>query len=204
MLFKKYFICGLLLIVAVSTASGQFRYEKHPQAISANKSKPAYNGITIEAIPFFFNGFSLTYERHIAKGHWLVLQPAYYAAMNFASSRKNAIKNMQGFSVTLYHRYTYFEIDKVGLGLYLQWGGIYYQNHIVRVDGKTDDIQKAGIDIALGLRQTIIAPLYFTFYIGYGERFVIKNEDKAYMKNILDHGYNGATLNVGLGLGFKF
>jgi hypothetical protein len=204
MLFNKYLICGLLFAVTISTASGQFRYEKRPQALFANEDKPAYNGITIEAVPFFFNGFSLSYERHIAKGNWLVLQPTYYTTINFASSRKSDIQNMQGFSVALYHRYTYFTIDKAGLGLYLQWGGMYYQNHIVQVNGKTDDIQKVGVDVALGLRQTIISPLYFTFYIGYGERFIIKNENKTYMNNILDHGYGGAALNVGFGLGFRF
>ena len=203
-LLKKHLIFGWLLIAVISTASGQFRYEKRPQALFSYEDKPAYNGITIEAVPFFFKGFSLTYERHIAKGHWLALQPVYYTTVSFASSRKSDIRRMQGFSVALYHRYTYFEIDKVGFVLYLQWGGMYYQNHIVKVDGVSDDIQKFGIDIALGFRQTIIRPLYFTFCIGYGERFIIKNENRAYMKNFLDHGYEGPALSIGFGLGFRF
>ncbi|MDR0763467.1 MAG: hypothetical protein LBF01_03110 [Bacteroidales bacterium] len=190
--------------MAFSTASGQFRYEKRPQALFAKDDKPASNGITIEAIPFFFKGFSLAYERHIAKGNWLVLQPTYYTEINFATSRKSDIQKMQGFSVALYHRYTYFEIDEVGFGLYLQWGGLYYQNHIERVNGRTYDIQRIGIDIALGFRQTIIRPLYFTFYVGYGERFIIKNEHRAFMENFLDHGYGGAVLSIGFGLGFRF
>jgi hypothetical protein len=111
---------------------------------------------------------------------------------------------MQGFSITLSHRYTYFEIDRVGLGLYLQWGAMYYQNKITQVNSQADDIQKVGIDIALGLRQIIIHPLYFTFYIGYGQRFILKNENKMYMKNMFDHGYGGANLSIGFGLGFRF
>ncbi len=200
--FKIIFI-GIALFATFS-ASGQFRYVKRSEALFANEDKPAYNGITVEAVPFFYNGFSLAYERHIAKGHWLVLQPTYYAKISYSSSRQSDIRNMQGFSIALLHRYTYFEIDRVGLGLYLQWGAMYYQNKITQVNSQADDIQKVGIDIALGLRQTIIRPLYFTFYIGYGQRFILKNENKMYMKNMFDHGYGGANLSIGFGLGFRF
>jgi hypothetical protein len=193
-----------IALFATFSASGQFRYVKRSEGLFANEDKPAYNGITIEAVPLFFNGFSLAYERHIAKGNWIVIQPTYYTKISYSSSRKSDIRNMQGLSITLSHRYTYFEIDRVGFGLYLQWGAMYYQNNITQVSGDVHDIQKLGIDIALGLRQTIIRPLYFTFYIGYGQRFILKNENKMYMNNMFDHGYGGANLSIGLGLGFRF
>ncbi|MDR1975207.1 MAG: hypothetical protein LBQ31_11155 [Bacteroidales bacterium] len=205
MSLRKHFILFVAIVLcATYSASGQFRHVRKPEALFASEDKPARNGITIEAVPFFFNGFSLAYERYLAKGHWLVLQPTYYTTINYASSRKDDIQNMQGFSIALYHRYTYYTIESVGFGLYLQWGGMYYQNHIVQVKGEANDIRKVGIDIAMGFRQTIIRPLYFTFYVGYGERFIIQNKNKVYMKNVFDHGYGGTALSIGFGLGFRF
>ena len=81
-------------------------------------------------------------------------------------------------------------------------------------------IEKLGLNVVVGFRQNIAKPLYFDFYIGYGQRWLLDRvvdntgvapqvENKAareplYNKNMFDYGHGGAMLVVGLNVGFLF
>lgn len=181
------------------------------------------NSLAYSFFPLINNGFGIEYDRLLTPRtgrHWLKIAPTYYTSLSYATLRKTDITFLRGFSVGVYHRYNYFEIEKVGFQLFLQWGLYYEQNRLRAQNRVQTDIQKLGLDIVLGFRQMIVRPLYFDFTLGYGNRFLLNKtygytgegaqpttealEGSAYDAHMFDYGYGGPALSINLTLGFVF
>ena len=186
------------------------------------------NSLAYSFFPLVNNGFGIEYDRLLTPAtgrHWLKIAPAYYTTLSYATLRKTDVEHLRGFSVNVYHRYNYYEIEKVGFQLFLQWGLGYEQYRLRAHDQSTTDIQKLDLDVMLGFRQIIAKPLYFDFVLGYGNRFLLNKSygyegptyvpspdgiqpplptGKAYDAHMFDYGYGGPCLHINLTLGFIF
>ncbi|MEG1718225.1 MAG: hypothetical protein RRX93_05595 [Bacteroidales bacterium] len=209
------FLLFLLGFVASNSVIAQ-RPERIFHGNSGNKF--GSNSLSLPIYPLIYNGFGIEYDRKITKQHWLKFSPTYYTSFNYATMRKTDIRSLQGFSVGLHHKYNYYTIERVGFQLFLQWGVNYSQFNIQDYNKVECSMNKFGLDIMLGFRQIIARPLYFDFFIGYGNRWILSSKHdlsaadasvsalttNTFAKNMFDYGYGGSLLLIGINIGFLF
>lgn len=212
--------CGLWTEAAVA---------RNPRAVFQGNPHDKFgsNSLAYSFFPLINNGFGIEYDRLLTPKtgrHWLKIAPTYYTTLSYATLRKTDIELLRGFSVGVYHRYNYYEIEEVGFQLFLMWGLNYEQNRLRSHNLTTTSIQKIGFDLMLGFRQIIAKPLYFDFVLGYGNRFLLNKSysydgpalnpqpdgsapevtGNAYDAHMFDYGYGGPALSINLTLGFIF
>lgn len=179
------------------------------------------NTVTVQLYPMLFHGYGIEYSRNLyQQKHYLKVNGVCYTAGNRQSNRQAAVRRMLGGEAGVYHQYNYFELPKVGFRTYFQWGFNYTYLDIENVAAAKTHIEKLGLNVTVGFRQNIAKPLYFDFYIGYGQRWLLdKTVDNSrvspqvtnkeareplYNKNMFDYGHGGAMLVLGLNIGFLF
>lgn len=179
------------------------------------------NGITVQLSPLPFNGYGLEYSRNLyGQRHWLKVNGCVHLLNAPQRSRVSAINRMSGGSAGLYYQYNFFELKEAGFRTYFQTGLNYTYLDITNVAGSQRHIEKLGLDAVIGFRQNIAKPLFFDFYIGYGQRWLLSNlyddthvaatitdesvRKPLYSRHTLDYGRGGAVLVVGLNIGFCF
>lgn len=179
------------------------------------------NTVTVQLYPMLFHGYGIEYSRNLyQQKHYLKVNGVCYTAGNRQSNRQSAVRRMLGGEAGVYHQYNYFELPKVGFRTYFQWGFNYTYLDIENVAAAKTHIEKLGLNVTVGFRQNIAKPLYFDFYIGYGQRWLldktvdnsrvspqVTNKDAReplYNKNMFDYGHGGAMLVLGLNIGFLF
>lgn len=215
--------CAGWAIVFLFLAGNAVSFAQKPGFGYHNPSADRFgnNTLTVQLYPIIFNGYGLEYSRNIyGQRHFLKVSPVIYASSNYTSNQPSSLQNLFGFSIGLYHQYNYFEITDVGFRLFFQWG-VFYQNlDMTNVAQASNHIEKCGLDVAIGFRQNIAKPLYFEFYVGYGQRWLLRSQiDNSkvaagitdpevirphFDKNMFDYGRGGSVLVVGLNLGFLF
>lgn len=220
---KKFTLVFLVLCLSFTLVYAGGRSVGSRSVFGGNlHDKFGSNSIAYSFFPLVNNGFGIEYDRLLTpktNRHWLKIAPTYYTSLNYSTLRSNAIKSLQGFSVGVYHKYCYYEIERVGFQLFLQWGANYEMYNIEGLHQDKTHIDKIGIDFSLGFRQIIVKPLFFDFSIGYGNRFVLNHttngtvisptdnkpiEVSKFDGNMFDYGYGGPALNINLTLGFVF
>ena len=215
--------CGGISAVWMAEAQDT-RVARNPRAIFQGEPHDKFgsNSVGYSFLPLMNNGFSVEYDRLLTPKtgqHWLKIAPTYYTTLHYATLRKTDIEYLRGFSLGVYHRYCYYEIEQVGFQMFLQWGANYEQLSLRSHDQSATAIRKLGVDFMLGFRQIIYKPLFFDFSIGYGNRFLLSktyayegpaiDENKLpaghpYDAHIFDFGYGGPALNLNFTLGFIF
>lgn len=181
------------------------------------RDKFGSNSISYSFFPLINNGFSVDYDRKLVDRHWLKISPTYHTAINHATLRNESIRNLQGVTAGIYHRYNYFEIERAGFQTFFQWGVNYSMFNIEAADRVQTHIQKVGLDLVIGFRQIIARPLFIDFYIGYGNRWMLKQtqnvdgavttdviEANLFQENMFDYGHQGSVLTIGFNIGFLF
>lgn len=218
-------ICFCGGVSAVWAAGPQdTRVARNPRAIFQGEPHDKFgsNSVSYSFLPLMNNGFSVEYDRLLTPKtgrHWLKIVPTYFTTIHYSTLRKTDIEFLRGFSLGVYHRHCYFEIEPVGFQMYWQWGAYYEQHQLRTIDLSTTAVRKFGVDLMMGFRQIIYKPLFFDFSIGYGGRFLLSKsygyegpalgEDKSpikrpYEANIFDFGYGGPALNLSFTIGFIF
>lgn len=179
------------------------------------------NTLTVQAYPLFFKGYGLEYARNVYRQqHWIKVNGLCYVANSFSARKGEAIKRMIGGNVGLAHQYNYFEIPEVGFRTYFQWGISYSCFDIENVAGAKTHLEKFGLDAVVGFRQNIAKPLFFEFFIGYGQRWLLDKvidsrgvapsvtsmdaREPHYDRTMFEYGHSGALLVLGLNIGFLF
>lgn len=216
-------IRGVLMALAVCLLLAGTAFGQRPGLGYYNPSLEKFgnNTLSVQAFPLFFGGYGLSYSRNVFnQRHWVGISPVLYTSSNHHTTRLAERENMLGFSVNLHYRYNYFELPDVGFRMFFQAGVEYSYLDICNVAKAETHIEKAGLDIAIGFRQNIAKPLYFEFFIGYGQRWLAKfNNNSAnvlpdisdpavrephYDSHIFDYGRGGSVLVLGLNVGFLF
>ncbi|MCM1041443.1 MAG: outer membrane beta-barrel protein [Bacteroides sp.] len=219
---KKPVRCILLVFFALLLLAGQ-AFGQRPGLGYYNPSKERFgnNTLSVQAFPFIFGGYGLSYSRNVFnQRHWVGISPILYTSSNNHTTRLKEKQKMLGFSVNLNYRYNYFELPDVGFRMFFQCGLEYSYLDIRNVAQAETHIEKAGLDIAIGFRQNIAKPLYFEFFIGYGQRWLtnfnvnssrvssgiadLEIREPHYDGHIFDYGRGGSVLVLGLNLGFLF
>ncbi len=179
------------------------------------------NTITFQAFPAFWGGYGIEYSRNVfGQKHWVKVDAVIYAASTFSDSRLKSRAKMLGYSVGAHHQYHYFELTDVGFRMFFQWGVDYTALDLCNVAKAETHVEKFGLDLAIGFRQNIVKPLYFEFYIGYGQRWLtqtridnrnvspditdIEITEPRYDSHIFDYGRGGSVLVLGFNVGFLF
>lgn len=216
--------CRFLILLTASfcclAAAGQ---RPGTGTFSPNPTRERFgdNTLTFQVVPAFFGGYGLEYSRNVSgQKHWVKVNAAVYAASNFSSSHLNSREKMLGYSVGAHHQYHYFELTDVGFRMFFQWGLDYTALDLRNVAKAETHIEKLGLDLAVGFRQNIAKPLYFEFYIGYGQRWLTKTRvdsrnvlpsvtdleirEPRYDSHIFDYGRGGSVLVLGFNIGFLF
>lgn len=185
------------------------------------KDRFGNNTLTIQTVPMFFHGYGVEYSRNIYRQkHYLKISPVIYTFQDQTKINPVLLQKMFGYSVGLYHQYNYFEIEEVGFRMFFQWGVSYHNFDLVNVAQASNHIEKFGLDAAIGFRQNIAKPLYFEFYLGYGQRWLTRSQidnsavspsvtdvealNPYFDSNIFDYGRGGSVFVVGLNIGFLF
>ena len=209
------FVCSLVLAFPAAQAQRGV-FIQNPSSDNFGN-----NTLTVQLYPLFFHGYGIEYSRNLYRQkHYLKVNGVCYTAGNRKTGRQTAMREMLGGEAGVYHQYNYFELPKVGFRTYFQWGFNYTYLDIENVAAAKTHIEKLGLNVVVGFRQNIAKPLYFDFYIGYGQRWLLDRvvdntgvapqvENKAareplYNKNMFDYGHGGAMLVVGLNVGFLF
>ena len=219
---KSLLRCGLMAVAVCLLCAGP-AWGQRPGTgyYSPSREKFGNNTLSVQAIPFFFGGYGLSYSRNVFnQHHWIGISPILYTSSNNHSKRLADREKMLGFSVNLHYRYNYFELPDVGFRMFFQCGVEYSYLDIRNVAQAETHIEKAGVDAAIGFRQNIAKPLYFEFFIGYGQRWLVKSDinsasvspdimdvdvrEPHYDKHIFDYGRGGSLLVLGLNIGFLF
>lgn len=186
-----------------------------------SREKFGNNTLTAQIFPIFFKGYGLEYGRNIYRQqHWVKANGICYVSSSFGSRENTGISNLLGGSVGLVHQYNYFEIPDVGFRTYFQWGVSYSYFDIRNVAKAETHLEKLGLDAVVGFRQNIAKPLFFEFYIGYGQRWLLKKtidnshvpadvsdpaaREPHYDDHMFNYGHSGSMLVVGLNIGFLF
>lgn len=211
------FLCACSLVLAFPAAQAQRGvFIQNPSSDNFGN-----NTLTVQLYPLLFHGYGLEYSRNLyQQKHYLKVSGVCYTAGNRQTQRPTEMRKMLGGEAGVYHQYNYFELPKVGFRTYFQWGFNYTYLDIENVAAAKTHIEKLGLNVTVGFRQNIAKPLYFDFYIGYGQRWLLDKtidntkvspqvENKAareplYNKNMFDYGHGGAMLVVGLNVGFLF
>lgn len=219
---KKPVRCGLLVFCALLLSAGGV-FGQRPGLGYYNPSRERFgnNTLSVQAFPLVFGGYGLSYSRNVFnQRHWVGVSPVLYTSSNNHSRRLRDREKMLGFSVNLHYRYNYFELPDVGFRMFFQAGVEYSYLDIRNVAKAETHIEKTGLEVAIGFRQNIVKPLYFEFFIGYGQRWLTNIDINAanvsdavrdeairsphYDSNIFDYGRAGSCLIIGLNLGFLF
>lgn len=219
---KKPVRCGLLVFcMCLLMAGGAFGQRPGFGYFNPSTEKFGNNTLSVQLFPFIFQGYGLSYSRNVFnQRHWIGVSPVLYTASNRHTSRLAALEHLLGFSVNLHYRYNYFELPDVGFRMFFQAGVEYAYIDIRNVAGAKTHIDKFGLDVAIGFRQNIVKPLYFEFFIGYGQRWLANLDINSanvspsvldesistprYDRHIFDYGRGGSILVIGLNLGFLF
>ena len=179
------------------------------------------NTVTFQAMPAIFGGYGIEYSRNVFdQQHWVKFGAVLYVSSSFSKTHLEDCEKMLGFSVGAHHQYNYFELPDVGFRMFFQWGVDYTYLDLRNVAKAETHIEKVGLDAAIGFRQNIAKPLYFEFYIGYGQKWLAKVDidnrnvssqitdskvtEPRYDRHMFDYGRGGSSLVLGLNIGFLF
>lgn len=208
------FLACLVAVPAMGQRPGSGYYDP-------SRERFGDNTLGFQLVPLVFGGYGLSYSRNVFnQRHWVGISPVFYTASDRTTKRLSAREKMLGFSVNAHYRYNYFELPDVGFRMFFQTGLEYFHMDLRNVAKAETHIGKAGLELALGFRQNIAKPLYFEFFIGYGQRWLVdmavddknvspsvtdkKTRRPRYDENIFGYGRAGSSLVIGLNLGFLF
>lgn len=211
----------LVFCMCLLMAGGAFGQRPGFGYFNPSTEKFGNNTLSVQLFPFIFQGYGFSYSRNVFnQRHWVGISPVLYTASNVHTTKLAAMQKMLGFSVNLHYRYNYFELPDVGFRMFFQAGVEYSYWDMKNVAQAKTHVEKVGMDVAIGFRQNIAKPLYFEFFIGYGQRWLAKLDIDSknvapsivdetiraprYDRNIFDYGRGGSVLVIGLNLGFLF
>jgi hypothetical protein len=162
------------------------------------------------------NGIRLDYDRNIGEKQWIQIGPQFYAVEYADDLNYHGFINLIGFGVSGYHR-IYLSRKVKNFGTYISYGVSYnyfslkYEYDSVNsssIIASNTNINKFGADVIIGYQMLVFDQLVLDLYAGLGGRYSdrqytgIKHE--SFSDSMIDYGYTGNVMILGIRLGFCY